>query len=49
MYGNNSLTVTQKVCDPHYQIFIQRTTGTISWVNHMTHQRAVGELYIIRV
>ena len=32
MYGNTSLTVTQKACVPHYQLLLKWTVGTMSRV-----------------
>ena len=49
MYGNTSLTVTQKACVPHYRLLLQLTTGTMSRVNHMTHQRSNGNVSVIVV
>ena len=49
MCGNTFLPVTYKAYVPQYQLLLQQTAFTTESVNYMTHNIAIGKLYIIRV
>ena len=49
MDGNTLLWVTQKACVSQGQLLLQRTTGTVTSVKNMSHQRDFGKICMIRV